>query len=67
MQAVLKYADNMMIDYTNPVWFQTTFDTLTGLFDWGGLKTNIYEKQWLCYAIHARQSGYGNINDIPGG
>ena len=30
-----------MLAYTIPIWLQTTFDTLTGLFDWVGLNTNV--------------------------
>ena len=41
VQAALFYADNRMVDYANSVWFQTVFDSLTGLFDWVGLNKNI--------------------------
>ena len=41
LQAELLYTDNRMVYYTNSVWFQTAFDTLTGLFNWVGLKTNL--------------------------
>ena len=41
VQAELFYADDRMVDSTNPVWFQTAFDMLTELFDWVGLKTNV--------------------------
>ena len=33
--------ENGMVASTNPVWLQTAFDTLMGLFDRVGLRTNI--------------------------
>ena len=41
VMAALFYADNRMVASTRLVWIQTAFDTLTGLFDWVGLNTNI--------------------------
>ena len=41
VQTALFYADDKMLSSTNPVWFQTVFDMLKGLFDWVGLKTNL--------------------------
>ena len=41
LQAELLYTDNRMVYSTNPVWFQTASDMLTGLFNWVGLKTNL--------------------------
>ena len=41
VQTELFYADNKMLSSTDPVWFQTAFDMLKGLFDWVGLKTNL--------------------------
>ena len=41
VKAALFYADNMMVSSTNQVWLQTEFNTLTGLFDWVGLNTNV--------------------------
>ena len=40
-QSELFYEDNRMTASTRPVWLQTAFDTLKGLFDWVGLKTNL--------------------------
>ena len=37
------YADAGMVASTNPGCLQTTFDTMTGLFDRVGLKTNVWE------------------------
>ena len=41
MQSAFFYADNGMLASTNLVWIQTAFDTLTDLFDWVGLNTNV--------------------------
>ena len=41
VQAAFLYADNGMVDSTNPGWIQTAFDTLTGLFYWVGLNNNV--------------------------
>ena len=35
------YADNRMVVSTDPGWPQTAFDTLTGIFDRVGMKTNL--------------------------
>ena len=32
-----------MVASTNPGWLQTVFNTLTGLFDQVGLKTNVHK------------------------
>ena len=40
LQAAFLYADNRMVSSTNLGWLQTAFDTLMGLFDRVGLKTN---------------------------
>ena len=44
-QEAILYSDNRMLASTNPGWIQTAFDTMTGLFDRVGLKTNIH-KLW---------------------
>ena len=54
MQAALFYADNRMVASTNPVWFQTVFDTLTGLFDWLGLNKNVLKT--VCMVFHPCQA-----------
>ena len=41
VKAEFFYADDGMVASTNPGWLQTAFDTLTGLFDRVGLKTNV--------------------------
>ena len=41
VQKAIFYADDRMVASTNTVWTQTAFGTLTGLFDWVGLKTNV--------------------------
>ena len=40
-QAEIFYADDRMLASTKQLWFQTVFDTLTGLIDWVGLKMNV--------------------------
>ena len=39
-QAALFYADNGMVDSSDPQWIQGAFNTLVGLFDRVGLRTN---------------------------
>ena len=41
VKATFLYADNRMVASTNPGWLQTTFDTLTRLFDRVELKKNV--------------------------
>ena len=40
-----------MVAFTDPVWLQTTFYMLTGLFYWVGLKTNV--KKTVGMVCHA--------------
>ena len=40
MQEVF-YADDRVVASTDPVWLQTTFDMLMGIFNHVGLKTNV--------------------------
>ena len=42
-QEAILYSDNRMLASTNPGWIQTAFDTMTGLFERVGLKTNIHK------------------------
>ena len=35
------YADKGLVDSTDPGWLQSAFDTLTGIFDRVGLRTNV--------------------------
>ena len=37
------YADDGMVASTDPRWIHTKFDTLTGIFDWLGMKTNVWK------------------------
>ena len=37
----LFYADDRMVVSTDPVWLQSEFDTLTGIFEQVGLRKNI--------------------------
>ena len=37
------YADDGLVAWTDPVWLQGPFDTLTGLFDRVGLRKNAYK------------------------
>ena len=36
------YMDDGLIASTHPEWLQGAFDVLTGMFNWVGLKTNIW-------------------------
>ena len=40
-QAALLYADDRMVASSDPRWLQGTFNTLVGLFDRVGLRTNV--------------------------
>ena len=40
-QAALFYADNGMVASSDPRWLQGSFNTLVGLFDRVGLRTNV--------------------------
>ena len=52
------YADNMMVDSTDPGWLQSEFDTLTGLFDRVGLRKNVSKTAGMvcspCWAAGVR-------------
>ena len=41
MKEELFYADCVLIASTDPGWLQLSFDFLTGLFDWVGLRKNV--------------------------
>ena len=41
VQENIFYAYDGMVASTDPGWIQTAFDTLTGIFDWVGLKKNV--------------------------
>ena len=41
VKASFFYANNGMVASTDSVWLQSAFDTLTGLFDRVGLRTNV--------------------------
>ena len=48
------YTDDGMVASTYPGWLQTVFDTLTGLFDQDGLKTNFGENMGMvCHPCQA--------------
>ena len=40
-KAALFYADDSLVDSTDPGWLQLEFDTLTGLFDRVGIKKKL--------------------------
>ena len=40
-KAALFYADDSLVDSTDPGWLQLAFDKLTGLFDRVGIKKNL--------------------------
>ena len=48
-----------MVASTNLGWLHTAFDTLTGLFDWVGLKTNIRKAMGMvfhpCHAARVKE------------
>ena len=52
------YADGGMVAFTDPVWLQTMFDTLTGIFDRVGLQKNVCKTVGLvcqtCRAVVVR-------------
>ena len=41
VKATFFHTKNGMVTSTDPGWIQSAFDTLTGLFDWVGLRTNV--------------------------
>ena len=41
VKAALLCADNGMVTSADPVWIQSAFDTLTGMFDRVGLQLNV--------------------------
>ena len=41
LKAAFFYADDGMVASTGPVWLQTAFNTITGIFDWVGLTMNV--------------------------
>ena len=48
--AAFLYADDCLIAFTDPVWLQGAFDTMTGLLERYGFWTNIVKKfSMLCY------------------
>ena len=49
VQELFFYAEYGMVDSTDPGWLQTMFDTLTGLFDWVGLKKNVWKTMGVVY------------------
>ena len=48
-----------MVAYTNPLWLQTTFHTLTGLFNQVGLRKNVRKTMGMvcqpCRAVGIRE------------
>ena len=42
MKAALFYDNNGMVSSTDLGWLQPEFDTLTGIFDWVGLRTHVH-------------------------
>ena len=51
VQAAFFYVDYEIVASTDPVWLQTAFDTLTGIFDRVGLLTNV-RKLWVWFSSH---------------
>ena len=49
VQAVSVYAYYRMVASNRPVWLQTAFYTLTGLFDWVGFNTNVWKTVGMVY------------------
>ena len=54
----LFYADEGLVASTDPGWLQSEFDTLTGLFDQVGLRTNVRKTMGMvcrtCWAAGVR-------------
>ena len=47
VKSAFLYANYWMVASTDPGWLQQVFETLTGLFDRGGLQTNIRNTVWM--------------------
>ena len=41
VKAALFYADNGLVDSTDPGWLRSAVGTMRGILDWVGLRTNI--------------------------
>ena len=58
LQAIFLYSDNVMVASTNPVWLQTVFEMLMGIFERVGLQTNIQKTVGIvfqrCRAVGVR-------------
>ena len=54
VQSSFLYADNSMVDSTNPGWIQTAFYNLTELFYWVGLNNNVQKTVGMvCHPFQA--------------
>ena len=60
------YAGDGMVAFTNPVWIQTTFGMLMGIFDRLGLHKNI-QKLWVWFSNDSGQSGSGRMSPTNNG
>ena len=49
VQAEFLNSEDRMLASTNPVWIQTTFEILLGLFVWVGLRTNVQKTVGMVY------------------
>ena len=56
VQEAIFYADNRMVASTKPVWLQTTFDMLTGIFEQVMLNTNVQKTVGMvCHPCQAAE------------
>ena len=51
LQAAFLCAYDGMVDSDDPVWLQTAFDTLAGLFGWVGLKVIVKKTMGVVFHI----------------
>ena len=63
-QAALFYADNDMVALSDPRWLQGSFNTLVGLFDRVGLRTNVGKTAGMVF--HPCQAA-GNLSEAAYG
>ena len=71
-QAVLFYAENGVVAFSDPRWIQGAFDTLVGLFDRVGLRTNFRKTVGMvcfpCQAVgNQSETAYGRwiMGEVP--
>ena len=60
-QAALFYDDDGMVILSDPAWLQGVFTALVGLFDWGGMRTNVGKN--VSMVCHPCQAEAGKITE----